>query len=67
MARTAYLMMLGGVAAAAVALQAAPPTRTAAAGAAAPAEWPAFRGPSEGIAPALPVRDAKQIKLNKRW
>ncbi len=29
--------------------------------------WPQFRGPSNGIAPALPVADAGKLKLTKLW
>ncbi|HEY2574028.1 MAG TPA: PQQ-binding-like beta-propeller repeat protein [Verrucomicrobiaceae bacterium] len=30
-------------------------------------DWPGFRGLSNGVAPALPVRDAKQAKITKLW
>ncbi len=29
--------------------------------------WPQFRGPSNGIAPALPVADAGKLKITKLW
>ena len=29
--------------------------------------WPAFRGATNGNAPALPVADASKIKLTKTW
>ena len=69
-ARTLNLMVLGGVAAAAIALQAASPSTTAASsasGANNPADWPSFRGGHVGVAPALPVKDVGQAKLNQRW
>jgi outer membrane protein assembly factor BamB len=34
---------------------------------AAAADWPAFRGPDNGNAPALPVKDASKIQLKNLW
>jgi outer membrane protein assembly factor BamB len=57
-------LVLGGVAAAAVLVQAALPPR---AGSPAAADWPGFRGATNGNAPALPVADASKIKITKNW
>jgi outer membrane protein assembly factor BamB len=57
-------LVLGGLAVTAVVVSAALPPR---AGTAGPADWPAFRGATNGNAPALPVADASKIKLTKKW
>jgi outer membrane protein assembly factor BamB len=64
MSRLVKPLVLGGVAVAAVLVQAALPPRG---GSPAAADWPAFRGATNGNAPALPVADASKIKLTKNW
>ena len=63
MSRLVKPLVLGGLAVTAVLVQAALPPR---AGTTAVAEWPAFRGATNGNAPALPVDPAK-IKIVKTW
>jgi outer membrane protein assembly factor BamB len=62
-ARFAKPLVLGGVAVAAVVVYAALPPK---AGSTAAADWPAFRGTSNGNAPALPA-DPSKIKFTKNW
>jgi outer membrane protein assembly factor BamB len=59
----------GGIAAAAAVLLAGVTAHAATAlvSSSSPAESPAFRGNSLGYAPALPVKDASKVRLNKRW
>src|SRR6187200_3077999 len=64
MSRLLKPLVLGGVAVAAVLVQAALPPRG---GSPAAADWPAFRGATNGDAPALPVADASKIKLTRNW
>lgn len=57
-------IVLGSLAAAAVSLNAALPPR---AGTPAAADWPQFRGPNNGNAPALPAADASKLQIKKVW
>lgn len=63
MSRIVKPLVLGGAAAAAVVVYAALPQR---AGSPTAAEWPAFRGATNGNAPALPA-DPGKIKFTKAW